>query len=143
MTADAGLTWDTPMGIANRRNGFVSRVRVYRNWLACDDHCRAWHGGSLAKGLLHPTWQTVQDHDSAFFDAMHWLDDTTGIIFGDAVGDCLTMFQTMPVNPGRVAMQRTSDKHHGRIRASNGNIASAGDTIWVVTGGSFEGVALA
>ena len=40
-----------PMGIANRRNGFVSRVRVCRNWLACGDHCRAWHGRSLAKGL--------------------------------------------------------------------------------------------
>ena len=29
-----------PMGIANRRNGFVSRVRFCRNWLACGDHCR-------------------------------------------------------------------------------------------------------
>lgn len=40
-----------PMGIANRRNGFISRVRVCQNWLACGDHCRAWHGGSLPKGL--------------------------------------------------------------------------------------------
>ena len=145
MTTDAGLTWDTTQ--------WVSPTGEMASFRASGFAETGWHAATIAgpgmvarsqRDSLHPTWQTLQDHDSAFFDAMHWLDDTTGIIFGDAVGDCLTMFRTTNAGQSwsRLPCNALPDKVHGEaaFAASNGNIASAGDTIWVVTGGAVSRV---
>lgn len=145
MTTNAGSTWDTiqwvsPTGemASFRASGFVET---------------GWHAATIAgpgmvvqshQDSLRPSWQMLQDNDSAFFDAMHWLDDTTGIIFGDAVGDCLTMFRT--TNAGQTWSRLPCDAIPKKVpgeaafAASNGNIASAGDTVWVITGGAVSRV---
>ena len=82
------------------------------------------------------TWSVVyrEDADGVFYDAMRFLDDRTGLAWGDPVGGCMSVLRSEdggatwtklpcadlpPALPGEAA-----------FAASNGNIAVQGDSVW-------------
>ena len=146
MTADAGLTGDTTQWVSPTEKWLRFARQVLPELAGMRRPLRYLAWWLARKGFSIPLGRRPRPRQ-AFFDAMHWLDDTTGIIFGDAVGDCLTMsnHQCRSILV-ELPCDALPDKVHGEaaFAASNGNIASAGDT---VVGGhrrrSFEGVALA
>ena len=78
-------------------------------------------------------------HEKVFYDALHFLDHTNGIAMGDPTNECLSILLT---NNGGDTWQKIPcdnlpniSKGEAAFAASNTNIASAGNHIWIATGG--------
>ena len=79
---------------------------------------------------------------NAFYNAMDFIDNKNGIAFGDAVNGCFSILLTK--DSGRtwkkLPCSQVPDMHEGEVAfaASNSNIASYKDHVWLVTGGSIS-----
>ncbi|MDB4787477.1 oxidoreductase [Flavobacteriales bacterium] len=97
-------------------------------------------------GMLElPRQSTWTEQDSAaFMDAIVKLDDKTIIAMGDPLDSCLCVVRS---DDGGKTWQRVPCTGNGRqgvplsmageaaFAASNGNLAAAGDTVWMLSGG--------
>ncbi|CAK9002864.1 Membrane-bound lytic murein transglycosylase B (35 kDa soluble lytic transglycosylase) (Murein hydrolase B) (Slt35), partial [Durusdinium trenchii] len=87
-------------------------------------------------------WQLVyqEDHPLAFYDAMAFWDDQSGIAMGDPTDGCLSILLT--TDGGRhwtkVPCEQLPATHEGEaaFAASNSNIALSGNHAWIVSGGA-------
>ena len=80
-----------------------------------------------------------ENHPKAFYDAMQFLDNKTGIAMGDPTDKCLSIITT---NDGGTTWHKKnctelpkSFEGEAAFAASNTNIASYKNTIWIATGG--------
>lgn len=88
------------------------------------------------------SWQIVyrEDHPAAFYDAMTFWDDQTGIAMGDPTDGCLSVIITR--DGGRtwrkVSCEQLPEAAEGEaaFAASNSNIAVHGQHAWIVSGGA-------
>jgi photosystem II stability/assembly factor-like uncharacterized protein len=87
------------------------------------------------------SWNVVyQENDSlAFYDAMAFWDNNTGIAMGDPTNGCLSIIKT--IDGGKTwnkidceILPETVDGE-AAFAASNGNISLYGDHVWIVSGG--------
>lgn len=81
----------------------------------------------------------LEKHPKAFYDAMHFLDNKTGIAMGDPTDKCLSIITT---NDGGNSWQKKlcqdlpkSFDGEAAFAASNTNIATYKNSIWIATGG--------
>ena len=140
LTIDGGRTWKTHQ--ARLPNDSISS---FRSSGFADGH---WHVATIASpGMIAKMpqrgfdleWVHHLPDEQAFLDAMCWVNDTVGVVLGDAIGDCLTMLRT--TNGGssweRLPCSALPPRQEGEaaFAASNGNFASSGDTVWAFTGG--------
>jgi photosystem II stability/assembly factor-like uncharacterized protein len=79
-------------------------------------------------------------HEKVFYDAMLFLDDTTGIAIGDPIDGCTSIIMTHDGGETwkKIACSKLPEVKDGEasFAASNTNIAFVNNTIWVVTGGT-------
>ncbi|MCB9082145.1 MAG: oxidoreductase [Lewinellaceae bacterium] len=87
-------------------------------------------------------WQLVyrEDDPSAFYDAMTFWDDQTGIAMGDPIDGCLSVIRT---RDGGLTWEKINCAQlppvvagEAAFAASNSNIAVYGDHAWIVSGGA-------
>ncbi len=80
-----------------------------------------------------------EKHPKAFYDAMQFLDNKTGIAMGDPTGKCLSIITTN--DGGSKWIKKTcldlpkSFEGEAAFAASNTNIATFKNTVWIATGG--------
>ncbi len=81
----------------------------------------------------------IDKNPKAFYDAMLFMDDKNGLAMGDPTVKCLSIITT---NDGGNSWKKLdcnllpkSDKGEAAFAASNTNIASNGNKIWIATGG--------
>ena len=81
-----------------------------------------------------------EEHEKAFYDAMTFLDDKTGIAIGDPIGGCTSIIMTYDGGEtwSKIDCSNLPEVKEGEasFAASNTNIAFYKNTIWVVTGGT-------
>lgn len=79
-------------------------------------------------------------HEKVFYDAMTFLDDTTGIAIGDPIDGCTSIIMTHDGGNtwNKIDCSKLPEVKEGEasFAASNTNIAFVNNTIWVVTGGT-------
>ncbi len=80
-----------------------------------------------------------EKHPKAFYDAMQFLDNKTGIAMGDPTDKCLSIISS---NDGGNTWQKKpcsdlpkSSDGEAAFAASNTNIATYKNTVWIATGG--------
>ncbi len=86
-------------------------------------------------------WDSVytEHHEDVFYDSMAFWDDEEGIAMGDAIDGCLSILMTR--DGGLTWVKKRCDElppsipGEAAFAASNGNIALAGDQVWIATGG--------
>jgi photosystem II stability/assembly factor-like uncharacterized protein len=81
-----------------------------------------------------------EDHESVFYDSMTFLNSKDGIALGDPTDNCLSLLMTRDGGDSWAKipcddLPETFDGEAG-FAASDSNIATFGDSIWVATGGS-------
>ncbi|MEP3371101.1 MAG: oxidoreductase [Maribacter dokdonensis] len=78
-----------------------------------------------------------EEGEGVFYDAMTFLNDTDGIAIGDTVGDCLSVIVTKDGGNTwtKVSCSQLPEKiiGEGAFAASNTNIKSVGDKVWMAT----------
>jgi len=81
-----------------------------------------------------------EEHEKVFYDAMTFLDDTTGIAIGDPIGGCTSIIMTYDGGEtwNKIDCSNLPEVKEGEasFAASNTNIAFYKNNIWVVTGGT-------
>ena len=79
-------------------------------------------------------------HEKVFYDAMTFLDDSTGIAIGDPIDGCTSIIMTHDGGNtwSKIDCSKLPKVKDGEasFAASNTNIAVVNNTIWVVTGGT-------
>ncbi|MEL7118495.1 MAG: oxidoreductase [Bacteroidota bacterium] len=94
---------------------------------------------SMDKGK---NWDIVyrEDHPGAFYDAMLFLDETTGIAMGDPTDNCLSVIRTEDggLNWNKVDCTNLPEATEGEaaFAASNSNLAALDNKVWMVSGGA-------
>lgn len=80
-----------------------------------------------------------EEHEKVFYDAMTFLDDKTGIAIGDPIDGCTSIIMTHDGGNTwkKIDCSKLPKVNEGEasFAASNTNIATYKDNIWVVTGG--------
>jgi len=90
--------------------------------------------------LAKPEIVYKEEHQNVFYDSMTFLDEKYGVAMGDPIGDCFSVILTS--NGGNSWEKVNCDnlpgivKNEAAFAASNGNIASIGKNIWMVSGGA-------
>lgn len=81
-----------------------------------------------------------ESHEKVFYDAMTFIDDTTGIAIGDPIDGCTSIIMTkdggntwQKIDCSKLPKMLDSE---ASFAASNTNIAVVDHNIWIVTGGS-------
>lgn len=81
-----------------------------------------------------------EEGEGVFYDAIHFFDYNEGMILGDPTDDCFSILKTYDSGD---SWQKVSclklpkiDEKEAAFAASNTNIESQGDSVWIVTGGS-------
>ena len=88
------------------------------------------------------SWELVyqEDHPAAFYDAMQFWDNQTGIAMGDPTDGCISIIMTEDGGQSwqKIPCDRLPAAAEGEaaFAASNSNIALQGDQAWIVTGGA-------
>ena len=81
----------------------------------------------------------MEEHENVFYDSMTFLDPEVGIAMGDPIDGCLSML--VSIDGGRSWKKKTCDElpataeGEAGFAASDTNLASRGDWVWVGTGG--------
>lgn len=81
-----------------------------------------------------------EEHEKVFYDAMTFLDDKTGIAIGDPMNGCTSIIMTRDGGKtwNKIDCSKLPEVKEGEasFAASNTNITTINNTIWVVTGGT-------
>ena len=81
-----------------------------------------------------------EEHEKVFYDAMTFLDDKTGIAIGDPMNGCTSIIMTRDGGEtwNKIDCSKLPEVKEGEasFAASNTNITTINNTIWVVTGGT-------
>ena len=81
----------------------------------------------------------LDPHPDAFFDSMRFLSPSHGFVVGDPTSGCFTLLQSFDAGGSwnRIPCSQAIANLDGEaaFAASNGNIASSGNNIWIFTGG--------
>ena len=111
----------------------------FRSLAIADNNVFAMAIGSPA--LLYKNGKIVyrEDHEKAFYDALHFWNDQEGIAIGDPTEDCMSIIITRDGGETwkkvSCASLPKSNEGEAAFAASDGNIAIVGDLTWVATGG--------
>jgi hypothetical protein len=89
--------------------------------------------------LSEPEIVYREDHASVFYDSMTFLDEKNGIAMGDPTENCFSVIITSDGGNtwNKLSCNNIPDSFKGEaaFAASNGNIATFGKNVWMVSGG--------
>ncbi|MDA0729096.1 MAG: oxidoreductase [Bacteroidetes bacterium] len=140
LTRDAGNRWESFQWTAPDGSNPSFRATGFngQQWFAASIESPGYiirHSPSFGQiQVVH-----TDKRPEVFWDAMAWWNESEGLVFGDPVEGCMTLLTTR--DSGVTWHQTPCDllptpmPGEAGFAASNGNIATSGDSTWVFTGG--------
>lgn len=87
---------------------------------------------------IHKVYEEI--HEYVFYDALTFFDDQIGIAMGDPIDGCLSIIKTIDGGNSWFKLSCNDlppiEEGEAAFAASNSNIATYGNNVWIVTGGT-------
>lgn len=162
VTANCGVWWAGSNGLVGNSLDYGSTWRVdtlrlkdgtppaFRSIAVTNQAAFVLSIGSPAvlfrRGLNDLEWDSVyvNSDENIFFDSMAFWDDQEGIAMGDATEECLSVIATRDGGKNWSLLDCSSlpssvldsaGHKEAAFAASNGNLVTQGDEVWMVSGG--------